>query len=309
MILILSSVTDTHAILVQKELQKNGNKTIIFDLRKFSNGSLLDYQIGENPIRQFVVGDGSKVNFADITSVWFRRPRYPLMSNRVLTIEDRRFGNMEWINAIDGILSLDIKCVNSLQCQEAAIKPKQLEIARNCGLIVPETLITNNSEKVQAFLIKHGNRVVHKAMSAPTHRFLDTRLWKEEDRRYLTNLKLAPTIFQEYISGSYEVRATVIGNEIFSARIANLKKSESDDIDSRLNLDLPYEPYELPEVISDRIFRFMEKMGLVFGTIDLKITGQGEHVFFEINPQGQFLYVEILTKLPIVRALAKYLSE
>jgi glutathione synthase/RimK-type ligase-like ATP-grasp enzyme len=309
MILILSSVTDTHAILVQKELQNNSNETKIFDLRKFSNGLLLDYQIGENPIRQFIEGDGSNINFTDITSVWFRRPRYPLISRRALEIEDRRFGNMEWINAIDGMLSLDMKCVNSLQHQQAAIKPKQLEIARNCGLIVPETLITNNSDKVEEFLTKHANRVVHKAMSVPTHRFLDTRLWKEEDRHHLTDLKLAPTIFQEYISGPYDVRATVVGNEIFSARITNPKKSDSDEIDSRLNLDLPYEPYELPEEISDRIFRFMEKMGLVFGTIDLKITSHGEHVFFEINPQGQFLYVEILTKLPIVRALAKYLAE
>jgi hypothetical protein len=50
-------------------------------------------------------------------------------------------------------------------------------------------------------------------------------------------------------------------------------------------------------------------MGLVFGTLDLKITDRNEHVFFEINPQGQFLYVEILTKLPITKSVAKYLSE
>lgn len=221
--------------------------------------------------------------------------------------EDSQFGYMEWINAIDGILSLDVKYVNPPQYQQAAIKPKQLEIARNCGLLVPETLITNSRKKAEEFLIKHENRVVHKAMSAPTHRFLDTRLWKEEDRQYLPDLQLAPTIFQEYISGPYDVRATIIGNEIFSARITNL--NEPNMVDSRLNLDSPYESYELPEEIHDRILKFMEKMGLVFGTIDLKITDHNEHVFFEINPQGQFLYVEILTKLPIVRAVAKYLSK
>jgi hypothetical protein len=69
MILILSSVTDTHAILVQKELQNNSNETKIFDLRKFSNGLLLDYQIGENPIRQFIEGDGYHVSMVSSSKI------------------------------------------------------------------------------------------------------------------------------------------------------------------------------------------------------------------------------------------------
>ena len=52
----------------------------------------------------------------------------------------------------------------------------------------------------------------------------------------------------------------------------------------------------------------MHELGLVFGTVDLKLTDNGEHVFLEINPQGQFLYIEILTGLPISRALAEFLA-
>lgn len=307
MILIISNRSDIHAILVQKKLYTQGNDAQIFDLMEFSNDSLLDYQIGENPVREFKLGKESSINLGDVTSVWLRRPSYPQISKSVLKKEDRQFGSMEWINAIDGVLSLDAKYVNPPESQQAAIKPKQLEIARFCGLNIPETLITNNREKVEDFLIKHENRVIHKAMSAPSHRFLDTRLWNEEDRQYLPDLKLAPTMFQEYVTGVYDVRATVVGKEIFSVRITNLENSEM--IDSRLNLDLPYEPFEIPGEIKDRILDFMEKMGLVFGTIDLKINDNGEYVFFEINPQGQFLYVEVLTKLPIVQAVARYLSE
>ena len=39
----------------------------------------------------------------------------------------------------------------------------------------------------------------------------------------------------------------------------------------------------------------MDELGLVFGTIDLKVADNGEHIFLEVNPQGQFLYIEILT--------------
>ena len=52
----------------------------------------------------------------------------------------------------------------------------------------------------------------------------------------------------------------------------------------------------------------MHELNLVFGTIDLKITTGGEYVFLEVNPQGQFLYVEILTGMPITSAVAKLLA-
>ena len=52
----------------------------------------------------------------------------------------------------------------------------------------------------------------------------------------------------------------------------------------------------------------MDELGLVFGTVDLKLANSGEHVFLEVNPQGQFLYIEILTGLPISNALAEFLS-
>ena len=307
MILIISRKDDVHSILVKKQLESQGNSARIFDIGDFSNGSFLNYQIGEKSIREFIDSDSSKIDLTQVTSIWFRRPRYPQLTNIIPIKEDRSFGCREWINVITCILSLDVKCVNPLNYQESANKPKQLEVARRCGLLVPDTLITNDSHKVEEFLIKHENSVVHKAMSAPAHRFIDTRLWNEEDRTHLSDLEIAPTIFQNYVPGPYDVRSTVIGSEIYSARITNLNKHGV--VDSRLDLDQPYETYELPEEISDKIFKFMEKMGLVFGTIDLKITNDDEHIFLEVNPQGQFLYVQILTKLPIAKAVAKYLSE
>ena len=52
----------------------------------------------------------------------------------------------------------------------------------------------------------------------------------------------------------------------------------------------------------------MGELGLLFGTIDMKLTEGGEHVFLEVNPQGQFLYIEILTGLPIANAVADFLA-
>jgi D-alanine-D-alanine ligase-like ATP-grasp enzyme len=53
----------------------------------------------------------------------------------------------------------------------------------------------------------------------------------------------------------------------------------------------------------------MRRFGLVYGAIDLRLTPEGRYVFLEINPAGQFLYVEHATRQPIAAALAKALIE
>jgi len=52
----------------------------------------------------------------------------------------------------------------------------------------------------------------------------------------------------------------------------------------------------------------MRRLGLVYGAIDLRLTPDGRYVFLEINPAGQFLYVEQQTGQPIAAALAALLA-
>jgi len=52
----------------------------------------------------------------------------------------------------------------------------------------------------------------------------------------------------------------------------------------------------------------VEKLGLVFGCIDMIVTPRGEFIFLEINPNGQWLWIEELTGLPISEAIANTLA-
>jgi glutathione synthase/RimK-type ligase-like ATP-grasp enzyme len=74
--------------------------------------------------------------------------------------------------------------------------------------------------------------------------------------------------------------------------------------DVRMNLDVKYEPYELPEDIVASLKTLMQKLGLVYGAIDLRLTPDGQYVFLEINPAGQFLFIEEATGQKISAALA-----
>ena len=277
---------------------------------ELGSGASITYPIGRSRLRPSFRGtDGSPVDLKSVDTVWYRRPHRLGIPASVRDPEDRRFAYWEWMETINGILlSLTARFVNDPIAQRSAVKPRQLEVAHHIGLRVPDTLISNDPTEVEAFLQHHGGVVVHKAMTAPAHCFVDTQLWREEIRSIMhRDLPIAPAIFQEYVSGPADIRATIIGDRIFAARIATIQ-SRARGVDSRLDMDVPYEPHQLPASLSTLLLKLMSELGLVFGTVDLKMVDENEYVFLEINPQGQFLYVEILTRMPITSALADLLA-
>jgi glutathione synthase/RimK-type ligase-like ATP-grasp enzyme len=122
----------------------------------------------------------------------------------------------------------------------------------------------------------------------------------------MERLRLAPTIFQELIEGPRDVRVTMIGTTCFAAA---MESGSSQHVDSRLALDVPVAGYELPACVQASLVRLMTRLGLKFAAVDIKESSDGTFYFLELNPQGQFLYVEILTGLPIAAAMAKYLTD
>jgi hypothetical protein len=277
----------------------------IFDAGLLGNGSTLTYPLGEAPIA--VLSSGQTVSFDRATCIWYRRPRLGHVAEHIRNPAVRNFCRQEWANLLEGLfLNSDARFVNPMLAEYAAVKPRQLHVAREVGWVIPDTLITSDKDHASTFIQKHHGRVIHKAMTAPRDRLIDTRVWDESDRPALKALTFAPTIFQEMICGPMDLRITVVGQRVFTARI--LTDRSRAGIDSRMDMDAPYEPYELPDQIHERVQAFMAAMGLVYGTIDLKITPEGEYVFLEVNPQGQFLYVEILTGMPIASAMADLLA-
>ena len=52
----------------------------------------------------------------------------------------------------------------------------------------------------------------------------------------------------------------------------------------------------------------MKKCGVSFGAVDMIVTPNDRYVFLEINPSGQFGWIEKLTGLPISRTIAEVLA-
>ena len=156
---------------------------------------------------------------------------------------------------------------------------------------IPDTLITNDPGRARDFVKRHDGDVIHKTLTDPSSHLLDTRMWDAStDDGYLDDsLPLAPVIFQSRIRGG-DVRSVLIGSEIFSVIIDS--EGSRSVIDSRLDLDATYRPYEVAAPAVAQLHDLMARLGLVFGVADFKIDHDGNLVFLEINPQGQFLFME-----------------
>ena len=311
MILIVAPEEDVHACCVARHVADMGAQAHIVDLSTFANSAGFSQFLSTKPAKtSLTLPNGAHFDPASVDTVWYRRPRLPRLDDVLPFESDRNFAGAEWGAVIDGfIASLHARFVNDPVKQRGASKPRQLQVAEKAGLAVPATLITNNAEEALGFVENFGGRVIHKALTAPRNRFLATKRWSEADKAALETLKLVPTIFQEEIQGSVDLRITVIGERLFAASFSSTKLESAGEhwIDNRLNLDVDYREHVLPAAVENGILTLMEGLDLSFGTVDMKVDERGEYVFLEVNPQGQFLYIEILTGLPLAKAMAEFL--
>jgi glutathione synthase/RimK-type ligase-like ATP-grasp enzyme len=101
----------------------------------------------------------------------------------------------------------------------------------------------------------------------------------------------------------------VVGSRVFSGRINSQTNTETEIDWRRRPFDIEKTPITLPSDIDAKLIALLRAFGLYFGAFDLIVTPEGRHVFLEVNPAGQYLWVEAQTKLPITEAIANELSE
>ena len=192
-------------------------------------------------------------------------------------------------------------------------KPRQLAMASALGFDVPETLISNDFAAASAFVAKAG------AIGKPLRHSLVERgdagevlfTARLDPLRPMdqTAVSLAPVIYQREVRKAYDVRATVIGDRVFAAAIHSQDHDETEvDWRSGTRLDLRHEAIELPADIIDKCRALTQKLDLRYGAIDLIADQDGRYWFLEINPNGQWAWIERRTGLPLASAIVDELE-
>ncbi len=251
-------------------------------------------------------GDCGSLDFADCRVAWWRRPQPFALDPGISDPESRNFAMVEAHSAFSGLwLTLDAFWINHpTRDEEAARKVYQLRVAQDLGLRTPRTRITNDIEDARAFIADCGpHQTVYKAFAGTERAWRETRLLRPGELDLIANVRFAPVIFQEYITAGVDLRITVVGDRLFPAAI-HLRGSEY-EVDFRMVMaSARIEDVTLPPAVTESLLTLMQRLGLVYGAIDMRRTPEGEYVFLEINPAGQWLFVEERTGQPITEALA-----
>lgn len=313
MILIVSTANDLHAQKITQELDLMGANYRLLDLAHFPKESALTINYGgkqKNKAFKFEYENEETLNLEDVKVAWWRRPQGFAMHDDVQRDSHRNFAFGECHEAVSGLWhALNVHWVNNPSNDNVAHrKAYQLRVAQEIGLRIPETCITSNPTDARHFLNNSKiEKKICKSFSATVEEWRETRLVTVEEEKMLPNVKYAPVIFQEYIEAQYDIRITVIGEHIFPAAIYSQETEYK--IDMRMDIgNARMEAVKLPKSIEDKLRLLMKKLGLVYGAIDFRLTPEGEYVFLEINPAGQWLFVEDCTKQPITKTFASYLN-
>jgi glutathione synthase/RimK-type ligase-like ATP-grasp enzyme len=314
-VLILAPGTDEHAITVAREIRTLGHDVRIVDLSAFPERAnlTLRYDCCTNcGGRRFAFTiEGERLDLAHVGAIWWRRPSLPAISADIIRPGHRDFAANETQEALAGLWhALDAFWINNpARDQVAHRKAYQLRVAQDSGLRIPATSITNDPDAARIFIDANGYRnVICKSFAATEAEWRETRLLTEEELARLDNVRYAPVIFQEYISAVYDIRVTVVGEKMFAAAI----HSQETDYPVDFRMDIAHariEAVELPADVRCQIRKLMSRLDLVYGAIDLRLTPDGQHVFLEINPAGQWLFVENESKQPIAATLARLLAD
>lgn len=312
MVLIISSRLDEHTLAVASELSRLGVTPQVLDLSEFPVHAALEVRYAADSGQNVLVRlrDGTRLDLRAVQGIWWRRPQ-PLQLDTGVSVEShRRFAMNECHEAISGLWQcLDARWINRPWNDDLAHrKAYQLRVAQKVGLAIPNTLITNDPAAAREFIEERdGQPTIYKAFSATQEEWRETRLVRAEELNLLDSVRFAPVIFQEYVTASYDLRVTVVGDDIFPAAIYSQETAYK--IDCRMDIARArIEAVSMPEEIIAGLHHLMSELGLVYGAVDMRLTPEGRYVFLEINPAGQWLFVENRTKQPIAACLAGLLA-
>ena len=322
-ILIVTNKEDIHPtsvidLLIEKDIPyfRLNTEALMTDYDfswRFQSGCNIDFEIRDRTNGKILYGN-------EIHSIWYRRPQEPKLLYHVNAEIDKH--NSEECKMFYSYLMYylsDIYSIgNHFYDKYASSKLVQLRNAIELGMKVPATCFSNTKTDLCTFAGKYGDIILK-----PLRNF---NVYYDDEQSYTlytTKLKSKDLVTQpeesftqtvsfceNYVDKKYEVRVTVMGNQIFSCKLDSQSQDENTGkIDWRQGYDynLRHERIDIPDEI-DRFCRsYLRKLHLHFGCFDFIVTPQDEYVFLECNPNGQWGWIEDELNLPMSEAMVNCL--
>ncbi|MEH2008587.1 MvdD family ATP-grasp ribosomal peptide maturase [Nostoc sp.] len=319
-VLIITYSQDNESIpLVIQAIEAQGGKAFRFDTDRFPTEVQLDVYYGATE-QVILSADDQKLDLSEVSAVWYRRiaigskiPTTMDKQMRQASIQESRVTIQGMIASIQGFHLDPLPNI-----RRAENKQLQLQVARKIGLDTPRTLTTNNPQAVKQFAQECELGMITKMLSSfaiydeqGREKVVFTNPISSEDLDNLDGLRFCPMTFQEKIPKAVELRTIIVGSNVFTAAVDSqaLDKARYDWRRQGIALLDAWELYSLPQDVEEKLLKLMVEFGLNYGAIDIILTPDGRHIFLEINPVGEFFWLERCPGLPISHAIAEILQK
>lgn len=318
-VLVLATETDRTADSVITGLTECDVPVMRVDTSWFPQNMSLDAEFRDGKFSGVLRTAHHKVDLGDIRSVWVRTPSAYSFPDEMSAAE-RDYARREAKIGVGGaLLALpDVLWVNRPDLAATAVyRPLQWVVAARCGLAPPPSLVTNNPVAVQRFAARSCTGIVVKPLTAnllyedSTYKMGWTRRLSAHDLADLRGVDTTAHLMQDWVEKAWECRVVVVGDEVFAVAIH--AGSEAARVDWRSDYPaLSYEVIDLPPDVKKSLQAIMGELGLVYGAFDLSVSNDGSSEvfwFLEINPGGQYGFLEGVTGLPITASLVRLLAQ
>src|SRR5215216_2359353 len=161
-VLIITNDHDEHANAVIAELDRRAVPVFRFHPDEFPHACSISMEIRGGRIDGEIRNARQRVAFHDICAAWYRRSRAlfaPLPSLNVLQGDLENFVRVQSSATLSGLFAgLETLWVGQpSKLRQAEVKAVQLAAAAKAGLATPTTLISNDPERVTAFVEALGD--------------------------------------------------------------------------------------------------------------------------------------------------------
>ena len=255
--------------------------------------------------------NGRDIEMDNIRGVYFRRPIAPDMSSKIgeAELEFAQRETMEVLRSLWRIINEKLWLNHPKHLWIANNKIDQLKRAVNLGFNIPPTCISTNSDTIRDFYLSFSGNIIAKAVKHGFYKKgknIQMASTQKIDKDFIDKINhyaKVPMIFQEKIKKKFDIRVTVIGDTVYPTAIYSQEHEETKTDwrvwDKYPDINLKHSKFDLPHRIVHLCLKITQEFNLRFSAIDLVYSVDDKYYFLEMNPNGQWAWIEEKVGFPI----------
>lgn len=309
-ILIASNTSDRPTTsAVADHLERYGYEVVMYDADTVATGETpLQIRITQKNGLQ-ISYNGKPFSPDTFGAAWYRRPSTfvgPDEIAKCLQIDQERIAmqGMLW-ETISDVRWLNPPDVN----RRAEAKLQQLTLAQSIGFTIPDTLVANDWQAIHDLLpsdiiLKMWRGIFYEGTDL---KCLYTTPLRNTPEALPVDTLPFPGIWQPFLNKRREWRVTVVGKEFFDVAIYTSEDAKDDWRRHVLSKGAKFRAEPFPDELKDKCLMLLNALGCRYGCFDFIEDDEGRITFLEMNPNGQYYWLEEDLGLPISEAIAREL--